>query len=249
MNYDATNIARAYDRGRDHGPEFSEFWMNVVASHVGERQIDTILDLGCGTGRFSQSLADHFDADVIGVDPSVKMLEQARSKQRHDRIRYLSGHGESIPMPDDSADLVFMSMIFHHFDDPPLAAAECRRVLRDGGIVFVRTGIKERIPKYAYADFFPESLPILDKSLPSATLIRDVFETAGFKTIAIDTITQEIAPNYSAYADKLAAGADSILVQLTPHDFDAGMRALRRRADENDSATVVEPIDIFIFQA
>jgi cyclopropane fatty-acyl-phospholipid synthase-like methyltransferase len=40
--------------------------MNVVASCVGTRRLNTILDLGCGTGRFSESLAAHFDAEVVG---------------------------------------------------------------------------------------------------------------------------------------------------------------------------------------
>lgn len=34
MDYDATDIASTYDRGRDHGPEFFDLWMNVLSSHV-----------------------------------------------------------------------------------------------------------------------------------------------------------------------------------------------------------------------
>ena len=113
MNYDETDIPIAYDRGRDHGPEVLNLWMNVVSSHVKGQRIRTILDLGCGTGRFSEALAVRFDAEVIGVDPSTKMLEQARSKQHDRRSRYGLGHGESIPLPADSVDLVFISMVFH----------------------------------------------------------------------------------------------------------------------------------------
>lgn len=82
MDYDATNIPVAYDRGRNHGPEVLHLWMNVVSSHVKGQRINTILDLGCGTGRFSEALAVRFDAEVIGIDPSKKMLEQARRKLR-----------------------------------------------------------------------------------------------------------------------------------------------------------------------
>src|SRR5882762_3566942 len=117
MNYDATNIAVTYDRGRDHGPEVLNLWMDAVASHVKDQRINTILDLGCGTGRFSEALAVRFDAEVIGIDPSKKMLEQARSKQHDSRIRYEPGRGESIPLPANSVDLIFMSMIFHHLDN------------------------------------------------------------------------------------------------------------------------------------
>src|SRR2546426_4887772 len=173
MDYDATDIAVTYDRGRDHGPEFLDLWMNVVSSHVRDQRILMILDLGCGTGRFSEALAIHFDAEVIGIDPSKKMLAQARSKPSCRRVRYESGRGESIPVPNNSVDLIFMSMIFHHFDNPWLAARECRRVLRDRGTAFLRAGTRERISSYPYVDFFPESRPILEERLATATSVRE----------------------------------------------------------------------------
>jgi ubiquinone/menaquinone biosynthesis C-methylase UbiE len=248
MDYDATDIASTYDRGRDHGPEFLELWMNVVSSHVKDQRVETILDLGCGTGRFSEALATRFDAQVIGVDPSTKMLDQARGKQPDRRIRYETGRGESIPLPDNSVDLVFMSMIFHHLDNPALSAKECRRVLRDGGTAILRAGTRERISSYPYVDFFPESRPILEKVLSTNTFMREVFEAAGFHMVTLDLVTQEIAPSYAAYAEKLAAGADSVLARLSRRDFDAGMTALREHAGHSDGQAVFEPIDVFVFR-
>jgi ubiquinone/menaquinone biosynthesis C-methylase UbiE len=254
MDYDATDIASTYDRGRDHGPEFLDLWMNVVSSHVKEQRIETILDLGCGTGRFSEALAMRFEAEVIGIDPSKKMLEQARSKPSCPRIRYKHGRGESIPLPDNSVDLIFMSMIFHHFDNPMLAARECRRVLRgdhdnhEGGTAFLRAGTRERISSYPYVDFFPESRPILEEVLSTSTFVREVFEAAEFRLVTSELVTQKIAPSYAAYADKLAAGADSVLASLNQRDFDAGMKALRAHAVHSDGEAVFELIDVFVFR-
>src|SRR5260370_22160546 len=230
MDYDATDIPVTYDRGRDHGPEVLNLWMDVVSSSVKDRQIKTILDLGCGTGRFSEALAVRFRAEVIGIDPSEKMLEQARNKRRDHRVRHVRGRGESIPLPDNSVDLIFMSMSFHHFDDPNRAARECRQVLRDGAIAFLRAGTRERIPSYPYVDFFPESLPILEECLPATAFVREVFGAAGFRTVKFEVITQEIARSYSAYAEKLSAGADSVLARLSQSEFAAGMEALRSHA-------------------
>jgi len=249
MDYDATDIAVAYDRGRDHGPEVLNLWMNVVSSHVKDQCIKTIIDLGCGTGRFSEALAIRFNAEVVGLDPSNKMLEQARRKRRDPRIRYELGRGEGIPLPNNSVDLIFMSMVFHHFNNPTLAAREVRRVLRDGGTVFLRAGTRERISSYPYVDFFPESRAILEECLSSSASIREVFEAAGFRTVAVDIVIQEIAPNYEAYAEKLSAGADSVLVRLSRSDFEAGMDALRTHAARMDSQAVFEPIDVFVFAA
>ena len=248
MDYDATEIASAYDRGRDHGPEFLDLWMNVVAAYVKDQRIETILDLGCGTGRFSEALALRFDADVVGIDPSKKMLAQARSKPSRGRIRYEYGRGELIPLPDNSVDLIFMSMIFHHFETPGLAALECRRVLCDGGTAIVRTGTRERISSYPYVEFFPASVPILETVLPTSTFISEVFEAAGFRMVSSEVVTQEISPTYAAYSEKLAAGADSVLASLSQRDFDAGMKALRKHAKRTDGEAVFEPIDVFVFR-
>jgi ubiquinone/menaquinone biosynthesis C-methylase UbiE len=259
MNYDATDIAISYDRGRDHGPEFLDLWMNVVSAHVKDQRIKTILDLGCGTGRFTEALAVRFNAEVIGVDPSKTMLAQARSKlpdskgaiSHASRIRYEHGRGESIPLPDNSVDLIFMSMIFHHFENPTLVAKECRRVLRgdgEGGTAFLRAGTRERISSYPYVDFFPASRPILEEVLSTKTFVREVFEAAGFRMAPSELVTQEIAPSYADYAEKLAAGADSVLASLSRRDFDAGMKALRAHAAHGDGQAVFEPIDVFVFR-
>lgn len=248
MDYDATNIPAAYDLGRDHGPEVLNLWMNVVASHAGDQHIQTILDLGCGTGRFSEALAARFGAYVIAVDPSEKMLEQARKKQRDERVCYQLGRGESIPIPDNSVDLIFMSMIFHHFDDPARAARECRRVLREGSTAFLRAGTRERIEQYPYVEFFPESRRILDECLPTKTFVSEIFATGGFRTVSLDLVTQEIAPNHAIYADKLATGADSVLASLSQDEFAAGLEALRAYAARSEAQPVYEPIDVFVFR-
>ena len=248
MDYDATDIALTYDRGRDHGPAFLDLWMNVVASYVKDPDIKMILDLGCGTGRFTEALHARFDAEVIAIDPSEKMLAQARSKQPDGRIRYEHGRAESIPLPDNSVDLIFISMIFHHFGDPARAARECCRVLRDGGTAFMRGGTRERISSYPYVDFFPASRPILEEVLPTSAFVREVFEAAGFHTVCLELVTQEISPSYAAYAEKLAAGADSVLARLNPSDFDAGLKSLRAHAAQSDPKAVFEPIDVFVFR-
>jgi ubiquinone/menaquinone biosynthesis C-methylase UbiE len=247
MNYDATEIPRNYDRGRDHGPQLLQLWMDVLSSHLDDRPVKTILDLGCGTGRFSEALAVRFNAEVIALDPSQKMLEQARKKKIDARVRFEHGRAEAIPLPDSSVDLVFMSMSFHHFEDPASAARECARVLREGAPAFLRGGSSDRISSYACVDFFPGSRAIMKKCLPSVANMREAFEGAGFRTVAVELVTQEIAPDYQAYAEKLSSGADSVLAQLSPDEFHEGLKAMR--ACKADVQAITEPIDLLVFRS
>jgi ubiquinone/menaquinone biosynthesis C-methylase UbiE len=207
-----------------------------------------ILDLGCGTGRFSEDLAGRFDAEVVGIDPSEKMLEQAWLKRRDPRVRYALGRGEAIPLPDKSVDLIFISMVLHHVGDQMLAARECRRVLRDEGTVFLRGGTRERIAEYPYVEFFPETLPLLEECLAPGDSVRKIFEGAGFRMVIQNVVTQEIAPNLCVYAEKLSTGADSVLSRLSPAEFEAGLSALRSEAVRISNQAVNEPIDVFVFR-
>lgn len=247
MDYDATDIAAAYDLGRDHGPAYLDLWMRTVGAYVHAPR--AILDLGCGTGRFSNALAAHFDAELVGVEPSTRMLEQARRKPADRRVRYESGRGEAIPLPDGSIDLVFMSMMFHHVSDPALVARECRRVVRHDGIAFMRGAVREHLAGYPDVPFFPAMVPILERVLPPASFVRETFEAAGFRTRAIDVIRQQVAPSFEAYADKIATRADSVIASLEPADFEAGMAALRAHAARNPGVAVFEPVDVFVFRA
>jgi ubiquinone/menaquinone biosynthesis C-methylase UbiE len=244
-DYDATDIPAAYDRGRDHGPEMLDLWMEAIASYL-EEPPGRILDLGCGTGRFSDALSLRFNAEVIGLDPSLKMLGQAVQKRRAGRVRYQLGRAEAIPLQSRSVDVVFMSMSLHHFSEPALAAAECRRVLRDRGRVFIRTGTRERIPSYPYYAFFPSSHPVLEEVLPASGTVLEIFQGAGFAMIAWDVITQTVAPDWATYADKLAAGADSVLARLDREEFDSGIAAVRQHAVVAQAQAVIEPIDLFV---
>ena len=117
MNYDKTNIPAAYDAGRGYSPKVLTGWLDVVSRLVPKEAVSEILDIGCGTGRYSTALAAHFDARVVAVDPSEKMLAEAR-KKASERVRYERAFAEALPLPDASVDMVFMSMVFHHFDDP-----------------------------------------------------------------------------------------------------------------------------------
>lgn len=248
LNYDATAVPANYDLARDHGPQVRELWMSAVQSRTRDHGlVRTILDLGCGTGRFTSGLCERFGALVIGVDPSIRMLAQARQKPHGPRIRYLAARGEDLPLHDSRCDLIFMSMVFHHFKSRSGVAAECRRVVRDNGVVFVRAGTSDRIPAYPYVPFFPSSLPLLHDILPSVSDMRDVFEAAGFRTLEQGVLVQEIAPTHAAYADKLAVGADSVLIRLPAADFEKGLDVLRAHARRIDPQPVTEPIDYLVF--
>jgi hypothetical protein len=115
-------------------------------------------------------------------------------------------------------------------------------------VVFVRTGTREQIQAYPYVPFFPSTRAMIDKLLPNHAELREVFETVGLQLKASELITQTVAPNWLAYADKLAAGGDSVLSRLSHEEFESGLAAVRHHAVDARDEPITEPIDLFVFQ-
>ena len=248
MDYDQTDMPAAYDAGRAYSPAVLALWLDVVSRWVPNGASD-ILDIGCGTGRYSAALAEQFDARVIAVDPSEKMLAEARKKSTG-RLRYARAAGEALPLPDACVNMVFMSMVFHHFDDPVQAVSECRRVLRRDGTVCLRAGTADRVGETPYLPFFPRSGAILNTAFHSQAAIEAIFIDAGFQLVGHELIRHEVAGNWKAYADRLAFRADSILVQLSDQEFEEGLAALHRHGvTAPPDEPVTELVDFLVFRS
>ena len=226
-----------------------DLWMDTVARFTRDAPVRTILDLGCGTGRFSDALAARFAATVLALDPSEKMLAEAKRKRMRGHVQFVRAAGEALPMASQTVDLIFTSMAYHHFTDAARVADECRRVSHPHAITFVRTGTRDRTEEYAYVPFIPETRSLINERIPSREEICRTFEAMGLRTIAVEVVVQQIAPTYGAYADRLEVGGDSILASLQPSDLENGLRAVRQYASRVDPTPVTEPIDVIVFRS
>ena len=247
MDYDKGNIPSSYDAGRGYSPAMLALWLDRISKCAPRGKLSRILDLGCGTGRYSAALANHFDARVIAIDRSAKMLAEA-GKKSAPRVTLARADGELLPLRDASIDMVFMSMVFHHFDNPLRAMRECRRVVHAGGTVCLRAATVNRIGTYPYVPFFARSRAILEATLQMQERIEAIFHEAGFELMRHELVRNEVASNWRIYADKIAAGADSILAQLSEAEFREGMRLLRQHAATTIDESVTEIVDLFAFR-
>jgi trans-aconitate 2-methyltransferase len=95
-----------------------------------------VVDLGCGPGNSTELLIERFpDADVIGVDSSPDMLQQAR--ERLPRYRFVEGD-LSTWTPGPGTDLLFGNAVFHWVPDHPTVLARMLRSLPPGGVLAVQ---------------------------------------------------------------------------------------------------------------
>ena len=135
------------DHWWDHSVRFARLLHKLVPPRMAH--FDTVapdwtnldvLDLGCGGGIMSETLARR-GARVIGVDPAKKALAMARShaEQGGLTIDYREGRGDQLPLADGSVDRVVCVDVLEHIPHLEPVFAEVRRVLRPGGLFMFDT--------------------------------------------------------------------------------------------------------------
>ena len=244
MDYDTSAIPAVYDRARGLAPGLLQRWLDLIARDASPAPGSLIVDVGCGTGRFSGPLAARFSARVLGIDPSERMLDVARQKTSSDRVEFHQSSAELLPLPPATAGTVFMSMVFHHLPDAGAAIGECRRVLRPGGHLCVRTITRDA--DFPHRHFFPT----VEAGLPTRRHIEDVCAAAGFLIVVHEAVRQVVAATWHEFISKIALRGYSSVARLSDRDFEAGMAALRSHAPAGGpDREVPEEIDWFVFEA
>lgn len=130
-------VAGAYQSARPSYPAAAVEW--VLDAAPGRR----VVDLAAGTGKLTEVLVAA-GADVTAVEPLANM--RAELEKALPAVRAIDGTAERMPLPDGSADAVFVGQAFHWFD-APAALAEIARVLVPGGALGLVWNLRdERVP-------------------------------------------------------------------------------------------------------
>ena len=101
---------------------------------IGPAKIDSVVDLGTGTGRMLELLSPQ-SRQLVGIDSSREMLAFARANIEKLGLKNAQlRHGDiyALPIADGFADLVCLHQVLHFLDDPQRAIQEARRIMAPG---------------------------------------------------------------------------------------------------------------------
>lgn len=178
MRPDYGRIADYYDRVRSNDADYLRFWTAPLVKFGKITGKSRVLDVGCGTGRFTLTMEEMTGASVYGLDASVDMLK--RAKEKSGIVKWVRGSAEDLPFENGFFDTVTITMALHQFEDKREAIAEAGRVLKAGGHLVILTTSHGRI-RNSYFALFPGIAAIDLKRFPAIPEIKGWMRESGMK--------------------------------------------------------------------
>lgn len=172
----------------------------------GIKEGDRVLDVGCGTGSLTFTIADTTKAStVVGIDPSVGYVQYARAQNSHPHVGFEIGDAQKLPYDNGSFDCCVSSLMIQFVSDAHTATREMRRVTKKGGsvatCVWDNSGDMELSEKFWNAAVAVDSgaKRPRDRHYGSASALSELWIATGFANV--ETRALVIPMEFSSFED------------------------------------------------
>ncbi len=165
----------------DNKHEFVSQYGRTLLAEINLSADQTILDLGCGTGKLSGDLAAQ-GANVIGLDSSPQMIEYAR--KNHPTLKFLVADATKLPF-NNQFDTIFSNAVFHWISNQDALLCSIFQSLKPGGVLLCEFGGERNTEQILSA--FREEFEKTGHSFknpffyPSVSSYQNLLEKHGFE--------------------------------------------------------------------
>jgi trans-aconitate 2-methyltransferase len=197
---------------RVSAPQFT--WGQAVLDRLVLAGDETVLDVGCGTGRLTALLLDRLpQGRAIGIDLSTSMLATARRELpagSRDRVAFVHADASALPIAG-AAHAIFSTATFHWVLDHPRLFRSLWRALMPGGRLVAQCGGGPNLERHhrraaalmrapAYASYFQSWIDPWE--FADAETTRGRLAAAGFRDIATRvTAAPVVQPDRAAFVE------------------------------------------------
>jgi len=132
--------------------------INYITKKLASMSNIVAADIGCGDGRYSIKLIEKLRnrLSLTCVDNNYEMLQQiSKISSNFQNLQTKQAFAEKLPFDDNSLDCIFSFNAIHHFKINEFAK-ECNRILKNNGLLFIYTRLKDQNESNIWGKFFPD---------------------------------------------------------------------------------------------
>jgi ubiquinone/menaquinone biosynthesis C-methylase UbiE len=188
-----------------------------------------VLDVGCGTGRWSKALAER-GSRVWGIDASPEMVELARGRGVNAKL----ASAEKLPFKEGWFERALLVLVVHVLDRPR-AFVELRRVVADGGRLAIGTFDHAQFDDHYLSPYF-SSLAQIDRArFPTKEELEAELAAAGFSARTIP-LHQRMTFRRDWLLERIRGKFISTLLLLDEEEYAEGLARAERELPEQVEA-------------
>lgn len=182
-----SKAAISYDQFADLQREIGQHLISLMPASV--KQINSILDLGCGTGYFSGLLSKLASpTNLTCFDLSPEMLKQAAQKKLT-HCNYVEGDIDHLPFTTHQFDLIFSNLVVQWSEQLTLCLAQTKQALHTNGVLCFSTLLNGSLIELQQAWQQVDNRNHVNDFL-SEKQVKTALQQAGFKHISLTTETR-----------------------------------------------------------
>ncbi|NEP43389.1 MAG: class I SAM-dependent methyltransferase [Okeania sp. SIO2G4] len=231
------NIAKIFDNLWSYSAEYIKFTTQKIIEHLDLTPTDTLADIGCGTGIYSQEILNQIQLQhpIICVDPSAEMLAKIPANSRLNPIEM---DGVKFSKNPGIYNKIFLKEAIHHIEEKFILFQNLYQRLTPGGIFLLLLW-----PPDIEHPLFTKALELFEKNQPRYQEMINLLQQVGF-VVDMDMIEYPLEVPKNQYFEMVENRYMSMLSTFNDTELAAGLKEIEEKYQDK---SVLKFNDLMVF--
>ena len=245
-----SQIASIYSQVRTIDYELIDY----ITKKLAFKQTIVAADIGCGDGRYSIKLIEKLRnrLSLTCVDVNYEMLQQiSKISSNIQNLQTKQAFAEKLPFADNSLDCIFSFNAIHHFKINEFAK-ECNRVLKNNGVLFIYTRLKEQNESNIWCKFFPDFSKKENRLFDNQSLTKHISNQTSLNLTSTEFFQHNRSSDIQTLVSKAEKKHYSTFSLYTVSEFEKSLGKFKQNIYQNfsnpENIQWVDENTMFLFQ-
>ena len=228
--------------------------INYITKKLAFKQTIVAADIGCGDGRYSIKLIEKLRnrLSLTCVDVNYEMLQQiSKISSNIQNLQTKQAIAEELPFADNSLDCIFSFNAIHHFKINEFAK-ECNRVLKNNGVLFIYTRLKEQNESNIWCKFFPDFSKKENRLFDIQSLTKHISNQTSLNLTSTEFFEHKRSSDIQTLVSKAEKKHYSTFSLYTVSEFEKSLGKFKQNIYQNfsnpENIQWVDENTMFLFQ-